>query len=572
MRIPVACVLSIALLAREFPASAAAPDLSEARRRFVAAVHSSDQAVAAAEAALDDLIRKASPLLTGSDQKKVDEMQKALKALKDFKAEKSRILARDLGTYEKLLRAANDYARACQILAAILMVTVAIVVSVVAIVTAAFTFGAGPAAVAAAVAVVAAVLALTTVLIGSLPEILRAMGFREAGDSTDRWLKDNPSLGTAVALVAAVAAVLASIPAAILSLREADAAARDAQKKLQAAPKPVLSRKQLEVPSLPGASFEGELGASFHVKLENGQVARPAGEAALHGTIAISSKSHPGVKLSLEGDATLAAGGTAGAWASLVGHGTARLSGFGGAVTILNATVESQGSSVLALRGGDVAVRGCTHTVQAGSRLSGDELALAGSLRCGSWTLASSTLKLEGGGVSGGGTLSAWSRNFSMSYSASGDGLLARGSISGSDTPWARVPGVAAEFRIEKPKLALRLEGPALSPTFDADGVRVRTTATKPDGSAWSSARLTFPDVVLVPAPPAGAVPVPFPNLPAPGDVFKAAREACEAAARQIPLADPRNAALAVCRTDHPAPPAMPSLPDRLSVPVRDIF
>ena len=56
MKVPIAVVLSIALLAREFPALAAAPDLSEARRRFVAAVQSSDRDVAAAEASLENAV------------------------------------------------------------------------------------------------------------------------------------------------------------------------------------------------------------------------------------------------------------------------------------------------------------------------------------------------------------------------------------------------------------------------------------------------------------------------------------------------------------------------------------
>ncbi|MCM3876144.1 MAG: hypothetical protein NEA02_06960 [Thermoanaerobaculia bacterium] len=545
MKILIAFMLSIALLAREMPASAAAPDLSEARRRFIAAVQASDKDVAAAEAALDDLIRKASPLLTGSDQKKIDEMQKALKAVRDFKAEKARILTRDLGTREKLLKAAEDYARACQVMAAVIIV----VVAVVAIVVAVFTAGASPALVAGAVvsasAACAALVAVTAALAASLPEISKALD----------------------------EVAITSFAGARAAIAQANAAARDALSRLPAAPKPVvLVRKELERVALAGAAFEGELGGSFHVELENGQVTRPAGEASLHGTIVITSKTNANVKLTLEGDATLTAGGSGGAWASLVGHGTARLTGFGGSLTILNATIESQGAFVLTLSGGDVSVRGCTHSVHAGSRVSGNELSLAGSLRCGSWTLASSTLKLEGGGVSGSATFSAWSRSFSMTYSAAGDGLRARGSISGSDTSWARIPGVGAEFKIENPKLGVKLEGGTLSPTFEADGVKVRTTAKKPDGGAWASATLNLSTVVAVPAPPASSVPVPFPNLPTPGDVFKAARETCEAGARLIPLADARNTALAACRVDHPSPPAIPSLPDRLNVPVSEIF
>lgn len=540
MKIPVALVLSIALLARELPAVAAGPDLAEARRKFVAAVQASDREVAAAEAALDELIRKASPLLTGSDRKKLDEMQKALKALKDFKAEKARILARDLGKREQLEKAAEDYGRACQVLAAVILVVVAVVVAT-------FTFSASAAlvtaAVVAAAALCAALVALTATLAASLPVITTALA----------------------------SAAIASFAAAQVALAQANAAARDALARLPGAPKPVLIRKEVERVAIAGAGFEGELGGSFHVSLENGQATRPAGEASLHGTIVITSKSNASVKLTLEGDATLTAGGSGGAWASLVGHGTARLAGFGGTLTIVNATIESQGAA-LTLRGGDVSVRACVHTVLAGSRISGNELSLVGTLRCGSWTLASSTLKLEGGGLSGSATFSAWSRNFSMSYSASGGALRARGSISGSDTSWTRVPGLPAEYKIDSPKLSLKLEGPALEATFEAGGVRARTTATKPGGGHWSSATFNIPGTIEVSVPPSTTVPVPLPNLPSPDDVFKSARETCEAGARLLPLADARNAALAVCRADHPSPPAIPSLPNRLDVPVRDIF
>lgn len=572
VKVPVALVLAFAIVLHEVPARAAGPDLAEARRRFVAAVHRSDQAVAAAEAALEDLIGKTAALLAGGHQQQLDALQKMLKAIRDFKAEKQRILAQDQGTYDKLLRAGADYARACQTLAAVLAVTVAVVVTVVAIVGVVFTGGTGLAVVAIAVAVVGAIVNLTTVLINSLPEILRALGLTEGADALDRWKKENPALATTVAVVQAVGAIVVAVASAAVSLRTTEAAARDAQARLQAMPKPAgpalaeSKKLDLQVP----ATFDGDLGGSFHVKLENGQVTRPAGQAVLRGTIAITSTSNASVKLTLDGDATLSAGG-GGAWASLRGHGTARLSGFGPVLTIPNATVASQGVSVFTLLGDGIPVRGCTHSVEAGSLFASTRISLAGSLRCGPWTLTASTLALSGGGVSGGGVFTAWSKTFTMTYAASGDGLVARGSISGPDTPWTGIPRVDAEYRIERPKLDVKLEGPSLAPTFGAGKILVRSKATKPDGSPWSSASLT-PDVMRMPAPPAGAVPVPFPNLPKPDDVLKGARDACEAVARNTLLGRARDRALEACRSANPSPPGVPALPNKLEVPVGEIF
>ena len=578
MKTPIAVVLSIALLAREFPALAAAPDLSEARRRVVAAVHSSDRDVAAAEASLENAVSKAAALLEEDARRDREALAKLLKALKDFKAEKARILERKLETEAEILKAADDYGRACQVLAAVIIVTVAVVVAV-------FTLGAGAvvavAVTAAVIVAVAAIVSLVATVILSIPELcraigmlLRALGFRDAGDTADsmgRWADRN--LTTVFVIARGVSTVVATLISAERSLKQADAAARDAKARLEAASKAAgtgVSGPAGRLPSQPSASFEGDLFGTYHVKLEAGEATRPSGQAQLHGKTAITLKSNPSVKLTLEGDATLRGG--PGIWSSLRGQGTARFSGFGGTFTILNATVESQGESGLTIKGSELPVRGCTHTVEGGSLFSGQRLSLAGSLRCGTWSLSASTLKLEGGGVSGGGTFSAWGKSFSMAYSASGDKLLALGSISGSDTAWTRVPGVAAEYRIEKPKLHLKLEGPTLSPTFDADGVRVRTTATKPNGSPWASAKLTFPDVVKVPPPPGGAVPIPYPNLTAPADDFKTAREACEAAARATLFGQARENALAVCRSTHPSPPALPALPNKLDVPVKDIF
>lgn len=588
MKSSVAAVLVLALVLRATPAAAAAPDLGEARRRFVAAVHASDQAVAVAEASVDDLIKSAGSALTGDHQRELESLQKLLKALRDFKAAKIRILAGDLATYEKVMKAAYEHSKEVQLLAAVFMVTVAVVVTVVAVVTAVFTFGAAAAGVAVAVAAVAAILSVIAVLLTSLPEILRALGFREAGDSTERWMKDNPWFGATLMAFNIVAAVISTCANAITSLRAAEVAAREAQAKLQALPKP---------PAPPPAltSFDGYLGSSFAVHLDSGKATVGSAEATLEGGLTISPKSDPSLKLSVSGrvvlrvrpgsssgpagssfDQTtyratvLGAGPQVATWFSLEGQGSARITGFGPAVTIPSVALQSQANNIV-FTSGEASFRGCTHTLAAGSVFTTSQVLFEGSLKCGPWSLTSSSMGIDKTSVAGAGTLTAWSKSFTMTYSASGDGLSARGSLSGADTPWTRVPGFEAEYRIEAPKLDLKLEGPTLSPTLRASKVSVRTVARKKDGSPWSSASLT-PDTMVVPVPPADAVPVPFPVLPAPADVEKTARDACEAGARRTLAGKALQAALDACRSGHPPPPAVPTLPRTISLKVGDVL
>ncbi|MBK9062784.1 MAG: hypothetical protein IPL89_06255 [Acidobacteria bacterium] len=539
------------------PATPAGPDLAEARRKFAAAVHSSDQAAAAAEAVLDELIRQAAALTGGDHQQNLQTLRKGLLALRAFKEEKARILAQDLGTTTKVYVAARDYARACQVFA----VSIAVTVAVIAIVVTIFTLGSDVAAAGATLSAIAGELAK---LDASLTDLMMQIKVLQAAEEDEaRRTKSAESQEEIRRNVQRAAAALADIQSAIASLHEASSATQAAQTRLRPAP------KKPDLGQAP-TTFDGDLGASFHVRLESGQVTRLAGRASLHGTVGITSASNPNVKLTLDGDATLTAG-TGGAWVALSGHGTARLTGLGPALTIPNAAVGSQGVTALTLLGDGTALRGCTHSVEAGSLLAPSRATLAGSLRCGSWTIGSSTLTVDPNGLSGGGTFTAWSRSFAMSYAASGSGLSARGSLSGADTPWTRVAGFEAEYRIEGPKLELKLDGPALSPTFGAGKVNVRTIAKKPDGNPWSSASLT-PDVVVVPAPPTDGIPVPLPALPAPSDAERAARDACEAGARRTLAGQALQHALDVCRSGHPSPPSVPSLPRSVSLKVGEVL
>jgi hypothetical protein len=255
-------------------------------------------------------------------------------------------------------------------------------------------------------------------------------------------------------------------------------------------------------------------------------------------------------------------------------------------VTVRGSDLESLPGGTIALKAGEAPFGSCVHAAGPGSRLAAGRLVLAGSLHCGPWTVTASTLTVEGGGLSGGGTLSAWGKSAAMSYSASEGALAARGQLSGPDTPWTRIPGVEAEYRIEGPKLDLRLQGPTVALTFSALKVSARTTAKKPDGSAWAYASMypastrgsggTMADgpfeVAKIPAPPAPFAPCPLPVLPTPADAEKGMRDACEAGARRTLVGQALQRALDVCRSGHPSPPVVPTLPRTISLNLGEVF
>ena len=489
------------------PAAPAGPDLAEARRRFVAALQSSDQAVAAAEAALDELIRQAAALTSGDQQKNLESMRKGLMALRAFKAEKARILAQDLATTTKIYVAARDYARACQALA----VSIAATVVVIAIVVTIFTLGSDVAAAGATLSAIAGELARLDASLTDLMtqiKVLRAAEEDEARRTKSAELQEEIKRNLEKA-----AASLGEINGALTSLHEAGATTQGAQVRLQALPKPPAPPPVL-------TSFDGYLGSAFTIHLDSGKATVGSAEATLEGGVTISPKNDPSLKLSASGrvvlkvrpgsssgpagpsyDQTtfratvLGAGPQIATWASLEGQVSARITGFGPAIAIPNVALQSQASAVM-FTGGEASFRGCTHTLAAGSGFTTSQVLLEGSLRCGPWSLTSSSMGIDKTSVAGAGTLTAWSKSFTMSYAASGDGLSPEARSLGADTPWARVPGFEAEYRIEAPKLDLKLEGPSLSPTFGAGKVNVRTIAKRPGGDPWSSASLT-PDVVV---------------------------------------------------------------------------
>lgn len=461
-RTGIALSLVLAITMREVPGAAAPPDLSEARRRFEAAVHSSDEASAAAEAALEFAIGKAAALQGGDAARAREALSNMLDAVRTFKAQKLKALGRG---EKDLLAAISEYAKAARTVAA--------------------SFNLGLPVVATAVA--------------------------------------------ATSVASAVASIAVSV--AVFAIGSDLLAAQAAMSKLD--------------------SELGSLDTSIAALIDQVQGLR-AEEAR-------------GLEKERRSNAAENVG-------SNVQKAAAALEDLRAALSSVHEATGASQSARDRLRVAPVAVgRGCTHSVEARSLFTSTGGTLVGILACGPFTIASSVLRLEGGSISGGGTFAAWSKNFAMIYSASGDVLTARGSLSGIDTPWTRVPGFEAEYRIEGPKLDLKLEGPSLAPTFGAGTLKVRTVAKKPDGNPWSTASAT-PGAVVVPAPPSDGIPVPFPALPAAADAEKAARDACRSAANRIPQADARNAALAVCNADHPSPPGLPNLPPSISLKVGDVF
>jgi hypothetical protein len=578
---PLALFIALAIALGEVPALAAAPDLGEVRRRFVAAVQSSDRAGALAEASLEDLLQQTAKLAGGDHQKQLDAMQKLLKALRDFKVERARIVTRELDTSEAISRYSMAMAQASQSLAIGIVVGVVTIGASVPVFAVASELQKAQAAVGA----IGQQLAAVETALNDLVELIGGLQTAEANEK--RRLSQSGQTSEAIdRSLQAAAASLADLRAALTSLHEARGATQSAQARLQAPPPP---------PSL--TSFDGFLGSAFTVHLDSGKATVGPSEATLEGGVTVSPKSDPSLKLSVSGHVVLKANGGGsssgpagsaidqsafratvlgggqqiGTWVSLEGQGSARITGFGPAViTIPNVALQSQSSAIM-FTGGEAAFRGCTHTLAAGSGLTTSQVLFEGSLKCGPWSLTASSMGIDKTSVAGGGTLTAWSKRFTMTYSASGDALSARGSLSGADTPWARLPGWEAEYKVDAPRLDLKLEGPALSPTFGAGRVSVRSTAKKPDGNPWASASLT-PDVVVVPAPPTDGIPVPFPVLPAPSDVEKAARDACEAGARRTLAGQALQHALDVCRSGHPSPPSLPSLPRTISLKVGEVL
>ena len=256
MKVPVALTLVLALALPEAPATAGAPDIPEARRRFIAAVHATDRDVASLEAALEAAISRSAKLQAQDGKKDLEELKKLLGALKAFKTEKARILVKAEQAQPHGASAAEQAKEAhelgCQaqkfsdIIKQVVLVIIAVVGEV-------YTFGkVDPEGGALIVAVPSAIVSLTATLQVSLSDVLRALRFTGEGDTAARWLKDNPWFATNVGAVDLVTGFLTKVNLAMAVTRQANAAAKQAQARLQAAPK--LPARPLPAVSTPTAT------------------------------------------------------------------------------------------------------------------------------------------------------------------------------------------------------------------------------------------------------------------------------------------------------------------------------
>lgn len=244
--------------------------------------------------------------------------------------------------------------------------------------------------------------------------------------------------------------------------------------------------------------------------------------------------------------------------------------------SLARANVSILPDATLGITAGDAPIRGCTHSAGSGSMLTGRDLVLVGTLRCGAASITSSTLRLGPTGVSGAGTLLAAGRSFSLAYGTQGSKLSASGAWKGASPGFQRVPGFdALEFQASSPELRVLVDGPGYRWQYDAAKIELRTVAKKPDGTPWARAEFD-PMPIVTPAAPA-PIPIPYPNLSHPGDPFRSTREAClagatKAADNPATRIDERDAAVSACHVANPAPPAIPTLPASISVPIEGLI
>jgi hypothetical protein len=262
------------------------------------------------------------------------------------------------------------------------------------------------------------------------------------------------------------------------------------------------------------------------------------------------------------------------------------------ALVIPGAQFEVDSRGRIAILGGAVEVKGITHMVGRGSYISPTEVKLVGWIPLANYAISNSTLTFRPSGITGSGRLQAFAHAFSLRYDLSGPRLRAAAETGGPDRGWQSIPFAnGAQFQSTGARIRLQVDGPNVAATVRIPTLGIRTTAARPDGKPWvesSSSAVTATIAVN------GDVIVTPPGLANPGDPFRAAREACEAAARAahvIPdvssllvgeakrLAEEArdraiaalNAALAECRAKNPPPPNSPTLPPRMTVKVGNL-
>ena len=366
-------------------------------------------------------------------------------------------------------------------------------------------------------------------------------------------------------------------------------------------------------------SFDGLLGSLFSVHLDSGTANVGSTEATLDGAITISLKSTPAARLTFNGHIVLKAGAagtssmlsgqtaatpqvtggmqnmqgavSAGAAASVTGASAgasirtwASLEGRG-SVTASLSTVNlpltgnrelTYGNNTLYIGSGPLAFKGCSQETDDKLQMDNSGLTIGGKLTCGPLAIAESNIRISTAGqMSGGGKLKLFGHDFMMPYDLSGSRLKAGQRAEWPTTNWIGIPNVRAEYRVSGPAVDVSMDGPSGSMTLSTGGFEVQTTDKGPSGEPW--VKMSF-GMQSFATDPSGQVRFPqFTNWPsAIEDVEKKARDICKSApdATYNKIPDPKpqwstdahNAAIALCDTDHPSPPAMPRLPNPFNV------
>jgi hypothetical protein len=349
----------------------------------------------------------------------------------------------------------------------------------------------------------------------------------------------------------------------------------------------------------PPGSFDQDVGA-FHVKLENGNANVAGNTATLSGTVAVWPKAAPALKMTVRNASVTAAkigsvqelagiapgaqirttaGGAAAAlrdnWVSVRGTGTLDFAAGPVALTIAGGSFESRPDGTVGLNGGDVSVRGCTHTVGQGSHLGSADVQLTGTLQCGPVAVANSTLRLSPGRIGGRGQFQAVGHTFTMTYAATDQTLTATGAWTATSRGWQTVPTAdGAEYQVTNPRVTAALNGSTVTLTLAVDDVQARTKATQPNGNPVAQAGTGSQSLgIQISSGDVGGLRLP--RLPQPSDVNKAARDACRAGVAGVPdrlrgwakeeAENLRNNALAACDAANPFPPSVPSLPGSIN-------
>ena len=216
----------------------------------------------------------------------------------------------------------------------------------------------------------------------------------------------------------------------------------------------------------------------------------------------------------------------------------------------------------LALGGDPLALGSCTQNLGGGSKIADGKLQLSGKLVCGPLS-GTGTMRL-GKGIDGNVRTTMFGHQFDFGLSWSGKQLQGSTTWAAASSGWQSVPGVDLEVRIEGPQIGIAVKGATVTFTFDANKLELRSKSKKPDGNPWAYAYLDPPSQTFSAD---GKLSFDPPSLPSPSDAFKAARDACiDIAKKASPPGKVRDAAIAVCNADNPAPPSIPAPPVHIEV------